>query len=69
MPFTQIFLHSLTGQEVLSFLYFYEILFISEKPSFWTKIMLRGVRDVLISSQELLFEVLTESTEEKPEKL
>lgn len=55
---TQKYKCGIIGQEVLSFMYFYEILFIYERPKFLTKIMLKDVEEILTNSQELLREAL-----------
>lgn len=47
------------GQQVLSFMYFYEMLFIHNKPSLVEKLFLKDVVRIFFDSSALLFEALT----------
>ncbi len=48
------------GQEVLTFMYFDEILLIRETPGYLTKLRTRDLKKILNESKELLIEALTQ---------
>ncbi|MEW8521721.1 MAG: hypothetical protein AB2552_01570 [Candidatus Thiodiazotropha endolucinida] len=50
---------AILGQEVLSFMYFNEMLFENNRPSLITNLLLRDVRKIFTKSKELLLTALT----------
>lgn len=50
---------AILGQEVLSFMYFNEVLFEKNKPSIMTNFLLKDVKKIFTDSQEQLSNALT----------